>query len=99
MLMYAEKAIATGVRYLQWEPHDERTWRLYESVVNPFLADIAANRGITEFKVKCDADTNTAYYVNNNQMVAELHIIPTTAVEKIVNKYIIHAHGATLAEE
>lgn len=99
MLMYAEKAIATGVRYLQWEPHDERTWRLYESVVNPFLADIAANRGITEFKVKCDADTNTAYYTNNNQMMAELHIIPTTAVEKIVNQYIIHPHGATLVEE
>jgi len=99
MLMYAEKVIATAVRYLLWDPHDERTWRMYESVVNPFLADVAANRGITEFKVKCDSDTNTDYYINLGQMVAELHIIPTTAVEIIVNKYIIHSHGATLTEE
>lgn len=98
MLMYAEKAIATAVRYLQWEPHDEITWRQYENLVNPYLEWISANRGITEFKIKCDADTNTAYHINNNQMVAELHIIPTTTVEVIINRYIIHAHGATLEE-
>lgn len=96
MLMYAEKAIATGVRYMQWEPHDERTWRQYTSIVTPYIDNIAANRGITSFRIKCDKDTNTAYYINNNQLVAELHIIPTTTVAKIVNRYIIHPHGVTL---
>jgi len=96
MLMYAEKAIATAVRYLQWEPHDEITWRQYENLVNPFLEWIASNRGITTFKVKCDSDTNTPYRINNNEMVAELHMIPTTVAEKIINKYIIHPHGASL---
>lgn len=96
MLMYAEKAIATAVRYLQWEPHDPITWRQYEGIVNPFLSWISQNRGITQFKVKCDEDTNTPYYINNNQMMAELHIIPTVPAEKIVNRYIIHPHGATL---
>lgn len=98
MLMYAEKAIATATRYLQWEPHDEITWRQYENLVNPFLEWIANNRGITKFKVKCDSDTNTAYHINNNELVAELHMIPTTTAEKIINRYIIHAHGATLEE-
>ncbi len=96
MLMYAEKVIATATRYLQWEPHDPITWRRYINLVEPFLHEIVAKRGITEFKVKCDAETNTAYYINQGMMVAELHIIPTTAVAVIVNRYIIHAHGATL---
>lgn len=96
MLMYAEKVIATAVRYLQWEPHDPITWRRYINLVEPFLQDIVAKRGITEFRVKCDAETNTAYDINLGQMVAELHIIPTNAVAVIINRYVIHPHGASL---
>ena len=96
MLMYAEKVIATATRYLQWEPHDPITWRQYTNLVTPFLADIVAKRGITTFRVKCDAETNTPYYINQGQMVAELHIIPTNAVAVIVNRYIIHPAGASL---
>ena len=95
MLMYAEKIIATAVRYLQWEPHDPITWRRYTDIVNPFLNDIVTKRGITSFRVKCDSETNTPYYINQGQMVAELHIIPTNAVAVIVNRYIIHAAGAS----
>lgn len=90
MLMYAEKVIATATRYLQWEPHDPITWRRYINLVEPFLQDIVSKRGITEFRVKCDSETNTAYYINQSQMVAELHIIPTTAVAVLVNRYVIH---------
>lgn len=96
MLMYAEKVIATATRFLQWEPHDPITWRRYTNLVEPFLQDIVAKRGITEFRLKCDKETNTDLYINQGQMVAELHIIPTNAVAVIVNRYIIHASGATL---
>ena len=96
MLMYAEKVIATATRFLQWEPHDPITWRRYTNLVEPFLQDIVAKRGITEFRVKCDKETNTDFYINQGQMVAELHIIPTNAVAVIVNRFIIHPHGASL---
>jgi phage tail sheath protein FI len=96
MLMYAEKVIATATRFLQWEPHDPITWRRYTNLVEPFLQDIVAKRGITEFRVKCDKETNTDLYINQGQMVAELHIIPTNAVAVIVNRFIIHPHGASL---
>lgn len=96
MLMYAEKVIATATRFLQWEPHDPITWRRYSNLVEPFLQDIVSKRGITEFRVKCDKETNTDFYINQGQMVAELHIIPTNAVAVIVNRFIIHPHGASL---
>jgi uncharacterized protein len=96
MLMFAEKVIATAARFLQWEPHDPITWRRYSNLVTPFLQDIVNKRGITDFRVKCDKETNTDYYINQGQMVAELHIIPTTAVAVIVNRYIIHPHGTNL---
>ena len=96
MLMYAEKVLATATQYLQWEPHDPTTWRQYVSLVQPFLQQIASERGITDFRVKCDAETNTPFYINRGQLIAELHMIPTTAVAVILNRYIIHAHGAIL---
>lgn len=96
MLMYAEKVIATATRFLQWEPHDPVTWRRYTNLVQPFLQDIANKRGIKDFRIKCDKETNTDYFINQGQMVAELHIIPTTATRVIVNRYIIHPHGANL---
>ena len=98
MLMFAEKVIATATRFLQWEPHDPITWRRYTNLVEPFLQDIVNKRGITDFRVKCDKETNTDFFINQGQMVAELHIIPTNAVAVIVNRYIIHAHGAALEQ-
>ena len=89
MFMYAEKVIATAARYLQWEPHDPITWRRYVNLVEPFLRDIVTKRGITDYVVKCNNETNTALDINQGQLIAELHIIPTTAVEKIINRYIV----------
>lgn len=99
MFMYAEKVIATAARYLQWEPHDPITWRRYVNLVEPFLRDIVTKRGITDFRVKCDKDTNSSLDINQGQLIAELHIIPTTAVAVIVNRYIVHAHGTELASQ
>lgn len=96
MLMYAEKVIATVSRYLQWEPHDEITWNRYRGLVSPFLQDIVTKRGITAFSIKCDKETNTDFYIDRGQMVAELHIIPVTAIGVIVNRYVIHPHGTNL---
>ena len=96
MVLYAQKTMATATRYLQWQPHDDKTWRQYKAIVNPALRYIAQNRGLDDFYVKCDAETNTAYFLDNNQMMAELHLVPTATVEKLVNDYIIHSHGVEL---
>ena len=96
MLMYAERVIANAVRYLQWEPHDPVTWRRYVNLVQPFLSDIATKRGITDFRVRCDSTTNTPFNINLGQLVAEIYIIPTNAVQVIVNRYIIEPNGVTL---
>ena len=97
MLLAIEKALAAATRYLLWEPHDPQTWRAYVNLVDPFIRDIVVKRGITDFRVKCDSETNTPYYINLGQLVAEIHLIPTNAVAIIVNRYIIHPAGISLS--
>ena len=96
MLMYAEKVIATAARFLQWEPHDPITWRRYVNLVEPFISDIVTKRGITDFRIKCDRDTNIPFNISQGQMVAELHIIPTNSISIIVNRFIIEPAGTIL---
>ena len=97
LFMYCEKVLATATRFILWEPHDPITWRTYINLVEPFLRDVVTKRGITDFRVKCDAETNTPFYINNSQMVAELYIVPTTSVRILVNTYIVSPHGVALS--
>jgi len=87
MVLYAKKVIATAVRYLVFEPHDELTWRRYVMLVEPVLENIKSRRGIFDFQVICDSTTNTPYYINQNVMRARLLIQPTKAAE-ILESYI-----------
>lgn len=96
LMIYISKVLATAVRYLVFEPNDAFTWIRYVQLVEPLLTDVKSRRGLYEFKVKCDASTNTAYHIDNNEMVAEVWLQPTKAAEKIITRFIITNTGVEL---
>lgn len=98
MLLYAEKLIATAVKYLVFEPNEPVTWRRFTLLVNPILENIASNRGLEEFQVICDASTNPPEQRNNKTMRAKLYMTPVLAAERIELDFTVFAAGAEFSE-
>lgn len=84
MMIYIRKIILASTRTLVFEPNDEFTWAKVEGLLNPFFDGIKQRRGITEFKVICDATTNTPERVDRNEMWCRVLIKPTKTAEIVV---------------
>lgn len=97
LIIYTTKVLATAVKYLNFEPNDEKTWLQYKQLVEPFLANIKTRRGLYEFKIICDSSTNTPFNIDNNTMIAEIWLKPTKTAERIITRFNITSTGASLS--
>ena len=67
-------------------------------LVNPILQNIAANRGLEEFQIKCDESTNPAAQRNQKTMRGKLYLTPVLASERIELDFTVFAAGADFNE-
>jgi phage tail sheath protein FI len=98
LMLYLRKVISTASRYLVFEPNDEKTWTLFGQLVVPYLNDVRQRRGLYDFRVKCDSDTNTPEVIDRNEMHAQIFLKPVKAAEFIQIDLIITATGANFEE-
>ena len=52
-----------------FEFNDEITRANFVNIVEPFLRDVQAKRGITDFVVICDETNNTAAIIDSNELL------------------------------
>jgi phage tail sheath protein FI len=93
-----EKAIAQASMYFVMEPNDRETRQRLVSMINPFLADVQARRGIYDFLVVCDETNNTPERTDRNELWVDLKIKPVKAAEFIVLNFIAVRTGVSWTE-
>lgn len=98
MMNEIKRTVVTASRGLQFDPHDAITWRDWIGRVTPFLEYVQSRRGITELAVKCDEDTNTAQYLNEDTMRAYIFVKPTPTAEVILIDAVLSEQGADFTE-
>lgn len=98
MLLYAEKTIATSVKYLVFEPNDPITWRRFVNLVTPALDYVKANRGLYDYRVICDETTNTPIIIDRNEMNGRILLKPTKSAEVITLDFVLLSTGANFEE-
>src|SRR5690606_12472601 len=82
-LLYLRKVVATPVRYLTFDPNDERMWDDFKSLTNPWLRTIKAGRGLRDYRVIMDESTNTDTVIDQNQAFGRILLKPSKAAEVI----------------
>ena len=97
--MYAKvkKFIASSARYLVFEQNTEATRNRFLNIVNPYLATIQQNSGLTAFKVVMDETNNTPDIIDRNVLVGSIYLQPTRTAEFIKLDFNILPTGATFA--
>ena len=69
LFIVLEKAISTAAKFTLFEFNDAFTRSQFVNLVEPFLRDVKGRRGITDFKVICDATNNTSQVIDSNSFV------------------------------
>jgi len=98
LFLVAEKTIGNAAKGVLFELNDEFTRSNFLNVVEPFLRDIQAARGLTDFLVVCDESNNPAAVVDANEFVAEIYIKPARSINFITLTFIATRTGVSFEE-
>lgn len=83
LFIVLEKAIATAASFFLFELNDAQTQQRFANTVEPFLRQVQAQQGVTDFAVVCDSTVNTPFVVDANQFVANIYLKPTRSINWI----------------
>jgi len=98
LFIVLEKSIATAAKYFLFEPNDEITRSQLTNMVEPFLRDVKARRGVYDYRVICDETNNTPERIDRNELWATFLIKPTRTAEFIVLQFVALKTGASFEE-
>ena len=98
LFLTIEKAIAKASRAQLFEFNDEITRTNFINIVEPYLRDIKAKRGISEFLVVCDRSNNTPEVIDSNELVADIFVKPARSVNFIGLTFVATRSGVSFTE-
>lgn len=96
MLIKIEPAIEEYLENYIGELNTAETRNEVASIIEDYLKDIQARKGISEYKVICDTTNNTAEVIAANELIVWTYVLPVYAVEYITNKVIITPEGTSI---
>lgn len=88
MFIVIEKALKIAAKEYLFEFNDEFTRARFRNMVEPYLRDVQGRRGITDFKVVCDATNNPGVVVDSNRFIADIYIKPARSINFIYLNFV-----------
>ena len=93
-----QKTIGQAADNVLFDQNDETTRSGFVSLVVPYLRSVQSRRGITAFRVVCDASNNPEDVVNSNEFVCDIFVQPIRSVNFIQLNFVSVRGTATFAE-
>jgi hypothetical protein len=98
LFIYLENAISAAARDQLFEFNDDITRSNFVNIVEPFLRDVQAKRGIFDFRVICDETNNTAAVIDNSEFIADIYIKPSRSINYIGLTFVATRTGVDFEE-
>ena len=98
LFIVLEKAISRAAKFSLFEFNDEFTRAQFKNMVEPFLRDIKARRGIYDFQVVCDGTNNTSSVIDRNEFVGDIFIKPARSINFIQLNFVAVGSGVDFSE-
>ena len=95
LMIFVKKRISQIAARLLFDPNVRVTWNRFLGKVNPFLAEVKSQFGLTDYRVILDETTTTPDLVDRNIMYAQIFLKPTRAIEFIAIDFNITRTGAS----
>lgn len=98
LFIVLEKAISRSAKYTLFEFNDDFTRALFVNLVTPYLRTVQGRRGITDFRVVCDATNNTGDVIDRNEFVGDIYIKPARSINFIQLNFVAVRTGVEFSE-
>jgi len=98
LFLTIEEACKLAARTVLFEFNDEFTRESFKAMVDPYLRDVQARRGITDFLTVCDESNNTGQVIDNNEFRADIYVKPARSINFITLTFIATRTGVDFAE-
>jgi len=95
LMIFVKKRISQMASTILFDPNTKTTWLRFLSRVEPFLAEVKTNFGLSEYKVVLDETTTTPELIDRNILYAQIFLKPTRAIEFIAIDFNISRTGAS----
>ena len=98
LFLTVEKALEGIANNQLFEFNDEITRNNFLNVVEPYLRDVQAKRGLFDFKVICDETNNTPSVIDNNEFRADIFLKPTRSINFVTLTFVATRTGVDFQE-
>ena len=98
LFLTVERALESAAEAQLFELNDELTRANFRNIVNPYLRDVQAKSGLTDFLVICDETNNTPDIIDNNEFRADIFLKPTRSINFITLTFVATRTGVSFEE-
>ena len=98
LFLTIEQAIEKAAKDQLFELNDELTRANFVNIVDPYLRDIQAKRGVYDYLVVCDSSNNTPDVIDNNEFRADIFVKPTKSINYITLTFVATRTGISFSE-
>jgi hypothetical protein len=95
LVIYLKKQISILSTQILFEQNVQATWNRFKGLIEPFLANVKTQFGITDYRLILDESTTTPDLVDQNVVYAKIMIKPARAIEYIAIDFIVASTGAS----
>jgi hypothetical protein len=98
LFLTIERSIEQAARAQLFEFNDAITRANFINIVEPYLRDVRAKRGVTEFLIVCDETNNTPDIIDANQFKADIFVKPARSINFIGLTFVATRTGVSFSE-
>ena len=95
LVIYLKKQISILSTQVLFEQNVEATWSRFKGLIEPLLANVKVQFGITDYRLILDSSTTTPDLIDQNILYAKIMVKPARAIEFIAIDFVIASTGAS----
>ena len=98
LFLTVEQALEGAANSQLFELNDSNTRSNFVNIVEPYLRDVQAKRGVYDFLIVCDETNNTPDVIDNNEFRADIYLKPTKSINFVTLTFIATRTGVQFSE-
>jgi hypothetical protein len=98
LFLTVEQALEGAANAQLFELNDVNTRSNFVNIVEPYLRDVQAKRGVYDFLVVCDETNNTPDVIDNNEFRADIYLKPTKSINYVTLTFVATRTGVAFEE-
>jgi hypothetical protein len=98
LFLTVEQALERSAQAQLFELNDQITRANFINIVEPYLRDVQAKRGVYDFRVICDETNNTPDVIDNNEFRADIFLKPTKSINYVTLTFVATRTGVSFEE-